>query len=617
MDRALNITESVNSAHSESADSVLLWLAVDPRFGLTEEQAEIRLGALGPNALETQISRSAWRAFAAQFSSIVIWLLAAAALVSALTGSPLEAIAIVIVLILNAVIGFAIEWQSGRALETLRRASRSTARVRRNGREHTIDAANLVRGDIFLLTAGDHVPADSRLIDSVNLRTDESTLTGESVPVEKSAAAVEKSTPLAERTSMVFLGTNVVAGHALAVVTGTGKDTEIGRVGQLLEGTSRQQTPLETRLGDLGKRLVYLVLGICLVVLAAGFIRGDDPWLVTKISISLAVAAVPEGLPAVTTLILALGVLRMAKASAIVRHLAAVETLGSTTVICTDKTGTLTENQMKVRQVFIPNGRLIELPVDEKNDRDDAVVERLLRVAVLCNQATFHPIEKESFGDPTETALLVMAHEFGVDVAEERARNQKISDVPFEAVTKRMIAVFDAGNAEHRALMKGAPSVVLDACQNYSTGATRTDESLDTESRNRFYQINETMAGIGLRVLAFADKTYESSSTGETGTGYTFLGFVGMSDPPRREVPAAIRGAKDAGIRVVMLTGDQLLTAQAIARELHLSEDNDVFALHSRDLIDADSEQLAEFASRAHVFARVTPEDKLRIVRAL
>lgn len=573
----------------------------------------MRLSAFGPNALERPLTRSAWRSFAAQFSSVVVWLLAAAALVSALTGSPVEAIAILIVLILNAVIGFAIEWQSSRALETLRRASRSTARVLRDGREHTIDAADLVRGDIVLLTAGDHVPADSRLIDAVNLRTDESTLTGESVPIEKSVAAVGKSTPLAERTCMAFLGTNVVAGHAAAVVTGTGKDTEIGRVGQLLEQTSRQQTPLERRLGDLGKRLVYLVLGISLVVLVAGFIRRDDPWLVTKISISLAVAAVPEGLPAVTTLILALGVLRMAKASAIVRHLAAVESLGSTTVICTDKTGTLTENRMKVRRIFFSDGRSIEVPFVQKAA---AAPERLFQVAVLCNQATFHPVEKESFGDPTETALLTMAHEFGVDVEEEREINQKISDVPFEAATKRMIAVFESGNAERRAMMKGAPSVVLNACEYYSDGPTKNDRPLDAASRDRFYKVNEAMAGAGLRVLAFADRTYDDTND-DSERGYTFLGFVGMTDPPRREVPEAIRLAKKAGIRVVMLTGDQLLTAKAIARELDLSEDHDVFALHSRDLVDVGSEGVAEFARRAHVFARVTPEDKLRIVQAL
>lgn len=618
MSQAKKALGLVSCPHSESTDSLLLVFAVDPQRGLTEGQTETRLAAYGLNALERPLTRSAWRSFAAQFSSIVVWLLAAAALVSAMTGSPVEAIAILIVLILNALIGFTIEWQSSRALETLRRASRATARVRREGREHTIDAAKLVPGDIVLLAAGDHVPADSRLIEAVNLRTDESTLTGESGPVEKSTAAVGKLTPLAERSCMAFLGTNVVAGHGLAVVTATGKETEIGRVGQLLEQTTLQKTPLERRLGDLGKRLVYLVLGISLVVLVAGFIRGDDPWLVTKISISLAVAAVPEGLPAVTTLILALGVLRMAKASAIVRHLAAVETLGSTTVICTDKTGTLTENQMRVRRIFLSDGRSIELPVDEDEDRDAVALERLFRVAVLCNEAGFHAIAKESFGDPTETALLSMAHELGFDVANAREINRKISDIPFEAVTKRMIAVFDSGVAKRRAMMmKGAPSVVLNACEYYSDGAAKNDQLLDNASRDRFYEVNEGMARLGLRVLAFADKTCDGGTPGVIDKGYTFLGFVGMTDPPRREVPEAIRRAKEAGIRVVMLTGDQLLTAEAIARELHLSEDHDVFALHSRDLIDVGSEGIAELARRAHVFARVTPEDKLRIVRAL
>ncbi|HEX6124119.1 MAG TPA: HAD-IC family P-type ATPase [Pyrinomonadaceae bacterium] len=609
--------------HSESAEALLQNLGVTKNHGLSATEAAGKLERFGSNALVRQLTRPAWRSFLAQFSSVVIWLLAAAAAVSAITGSLVESLAIVIVLLINAIIGFAIEWQSGRALEALRHSSRTTARVRRDGRDRTIDASELVVGDVILLTAGDHVPADSRLLEIANLRVDESSLTGESTPVDKSVTPVPERTPLAERISMAFLGTHVVAGHALAVVTGTGGNTEIGKVGRLLEQASDQKTPLERRLADLGKRLVYLVLGISLVVLVAGFVRGDDPWLVTKISISLAVAAVPEGLPAVTTLILALGVLRMARASAIVRHLAAVETLGSTTVICTDKTGTLTENRMTVREVFLSDGRSVDLAAEsagagERLDPDDdAHLTRLLLVAVLCSEATFHAPENEFFGDPTETALLAIASDLGVDVERSRKLNRKISEIPFEAATKKMTAVFEMDNSTCRAMMKGAPSVVLEACDRYLDD-TGIAEPLGRTKRESFRQINDVLAAKGLRILAFADKVCDIESAGsDADSDFTFLGFVGMTDPPRPEVPDAIRRAKDAGIRVVMLTGDQLVTARAIARELHLSSDNDISALHSRDLTDVDAPKVAELARTADVFARVTPEDKLRIVRAL
>lgn len=613
--------KKVNNAcvHAESTESVLRRMRSDPN-GLSTEEAKRRLKEDGRNTLEFRTDRSGWQIFVSQFTSIVVWLLAAAALIAILTGEPTEAAAITVVLLLNAAIGFFIEWQAGRALQALRRATPTTARVKRDGREQLIDASELVVGDLISLSAGDRVPADARLLEAGKVRADESSLTGESAPVDKSTEPVDVRASLAERSSMIFFGTKILSGRAVAAVIATGANTELGRVGRLLAQTPDTQTPLEHRLSQLGKRLVYVVLGISLVVLLAGYIRGDDPWLMAKVSISLAVAAVPEGLPAVTTLILALGVLKMAKASAIVRRLAAVETLGSTTVICTDKTGTLTENRMTVRAIFLSSNRMLQFgdhgkPSEGVEVLSDPVARRLLDVAVLCNEAALSDKTGESIGDPTETALLAAATGVGLDVGRERQLFRKVAEIPFDAATRRMTAVFQLSDSSMVAMMKGAPGVVMEASDSF-LDESGIERPMTPDARQRFDDANKEMAGRGLRVLGFGERP-GGTGTGELDAGYTFLGLVGMTDPPRPEVPAAIRQARDAGIRIVMLTGDQILTAEAIARELDITQEHDVFSFHSSDLTDLDDEGLADVARRAHVFARVTPEDKLRIVRAL
>ena len=602
----------IDVPHALSASETLEKLGINPKIGLDPSEAGRRLDRVGPNSLEQARGRSGWSILLDQFTSVVVWLLIAAAVVGFLTDSVLEGVAILVVLVLNALVGAAVEWRAGKALDALRRAARTTARVIRGGSESVIDSTGLVPGDVIIVSAGDRVPADARLIEAPNLRADESTLTGESFPVEKSVDAAEESVPIAERHSMIFLGTNIVHGRSLAVVTATGKQTELGRVGQLLHEAGETETPLEHRLADLGRRLVYVVLGIAAVVLAAGFLRGENVWLMAQVAISLAVAAVPEGLPAVTTLILALGLLRMARHSAIVRHLSAVETLGSTTVICTDKTGTLTENRMGVQEIYLADDRRVSLPVPSTPAVSEDLL-RLLQVGILCSEATFRSIEKDAIGDPTETALLLAADQLGVSVDEQRNKHRKVLEVPFDAASKKMTAVFERDGAESVAMLKGAPAVVLGSCSHFldSEGARLP---LDDRARERFLSTNEEMAGRALRVLAFADKQ-PAGGTSDLDEGFTFLGLAGMTDPPRAEVPEAIKKAKTAGIRIVMLTGDQLLTAQAIARQLRLSEDHDVVAIHSKDLNTGTS--LAELAKSAHVFARVSPEDKLRIVEAL
>ncbi|MFZ0062683.1 MAG: HAD-IC family P-type ATPase [Pyrinomonadaceae bacterium] len=609
--------------HAVEAQEVAAALGVEPARGLATSEVDQRRERYGPNSLQKIQPRPAWRLLIDQFKSIVIALLTVAAAVAWITSDVLEAIAILVVLVINALVGFFTEWQASRALDALRRQARTITRVRRGSSESTIDAAELVPGDIIILNAGDRVPADARLLEASRLQTEESALTGESTTVDKAVEPVAREALLAERRSMLFLGTAVAAGRAVAVVAGTGSNTELGRVGRLVATSTKERSPLEMQLGRLGQRLVYIVLAIAFVVMVTGWLRGDELWMMVEVGISLAVAAVPEGLPAVTTLILALGVLRMARQQAIMRRLTAVETLGSTTVICADKTGTLTENRMKVREYYLSDGRTIQVEGSECSAQGDELLERALRIGVLCNEASFQAEggdEAVTIGDPTETALLVVADALVLDVSHERAMHPKLAEQPFQASTKRMTTLHRRTDGQHFAALKGAPAVVLEACSTYATNGASSVRRMDPESRARFMKANEEMADRALRVLALAVKHFagetDSLTDEELESDYTFIGLVGMIDPPRPGVAEAIRMARLAGIRTVMLTGDQLNTGRAIARELGLG-DGEPKALHARDLIGADQDQLAELARTTDVFARVSPEDKLRIVAAL
>ena len=608
--------------HALEVDAALSSLDVDPRSGLTITEVTERQRRYGPNALQSIQARPAWRVLVDQFASIVIALLAIAAAIAWLMGDGAEAIAILVVLVLNAAVGFATEWQAGRALDALRRQSRTSSRVRREGFETTVDAEDLVPGDVIILNAGDRVPADARLLEAVRLEAEESALTGESTTVEKSIDAVPVQTTLAERRSMLYLGTAIAAGRAVAVVVSTGTATQLGKIGRLVATATKERSPLEIKLAHLGRRLVYLVLAIAAIVMVTGWLRGDGLWLMLEVGISLAVAAVPEGLPAVTTLILALGVLRMARQHAIMRRLAAVETLGSTTVICTDKTGTLTENRMTVREYYLSDDRRIEVEGGEASLENDQLLQQAVRIGVLCNEASFRAgatDETRTIGDPTETALLVVADALVLDVSNERAINPKVAEQPFQASTKRMTTLHRNTAGQHLAALKGAPAVVLDACSSY-VAANGERVALDAKAIAKFTVANEQMAKRALRVLGLAIKHFkdetEHSSDDALESGYTFVGLVGMIDPPRRGVAGAIKRARLAGIRTVMLTGDQLNTGIAIARELGLGG-KEPAALHGRDLINAEQNKLADLARNTDVFARVSPEEKLRIVEAL
>lgn len=609
--------------HATSSAEVLKALGADPTFGLTDIEVSARQERCGWNTVRSVRARAPWRIFVDQFRSLIVALLGVAAAVAWATGEPVQAAAILVVLALNTLIGFFTEWQASRALSALRRQTRMNTRVRREGRELMVDAETLVPGDIIVLSSGDSVPADARLLEAVDLRIEESTLTGESTPVEKNIRPTTVETALAERHSMLFLGTGVVAGRALAVVIATGVNTELGRIGELVAEAPIETAPLELRLAQLGRRLVLVVLGIAAVVTVTGWLRGDDWWVMMEVGISLAVAAVPEGLPAVTTLILALGVMRMARRHALVRRLPAVETLGSATVICADKTGTLTENRMTVREYDLSDGRTVEVHQCENINGTDELLQRALRVGVLCNEASFHANstpDKLTIGDPTETALLVMADALVLDVVGLRQQYPKLDERPFQAATKRMITLHQAGDAGRLAAIKGAPAVVLETCCAY-VAADGREECMDDETRSRFLTVNEAMADRSLRVLGLAEKRLKAFagplSDDELETGYTFLGFVGMIDPPRAGVAEAIRSAHRAGIRTIMLTGDQLNTARAIARELDLAGGDEPLALHARDLAINEPARLKRQVAEVDVFARVSPEDKLRIVEAL
>lgn len=619
---ALPTVSNETAWHALEAPDVSHLLGVDPKAGLTPKEVTERQLRYGPNALQRIQSRPLWRVLVDQFASIVIALLAIAAVIAWATGDNAEAIAILVVLILNAAVGFATEWQAGRALDALRRQSQTFTRVRRNGFESTVNGEELVPGDIIILNAGDRVPADARLLEALRLEAEESALTGESSTVEKSVDAITAPAPLAERRSMLYLGTAIAAGRAVAIVVSTGSGTELGKIGGLVATSSKERSPLEIQLAQLGRHLVYVVLAIAAIVMVTGWLRRDGLWLMVEVAISLAVAAVPEGLPAVTTLILALGVLHMAQQRAIMRRLPAVETLGSTTVICADKTGTLTENRMTVREYYLSDGRRVEIGDGETPLENDPLLEQAVRIGVLCNEASFRADatdETRTIGDPTETALLVVADALVLDVSHERDVHPKIAEQPFHTSTRRMTTLHRKVDGQHFAALKGAPAVVLDACSNYRSAEGNTSR-LDEEALARFTAANEQMANRALRVLALAIKHFETdtehSSEAALASGYTFVGLVGMIDPPRPGVAEAIRRAKSAGIRTVMLTGDQLNTGIAIARELGLGHDEPI-ALHARALVNTEPSRLADLARNTDVFARVSPEEKLRIVEAL
>ncbi|MEO8496772.1 MAG: HAD-IC family P-type ATPase [Planctomycetota bacterium] len=610
-------------------------LQTDGERGLSQSEVTRRLAQYGLNTLSQALERSALSILLAQFRSLIVALLMAATAIAVAMGEGIEAVAIVVVIVLNAAIGFFTEWKAQRALSALQKQAVSMAQVIRDGAASEIPAAELVPGDLVILAAGARVPADGRIIESQRLQIEESALTGESLAVTKTTEVLDdRDASLGDRLNMAFLGTTITDGRGRLLVTATGAQTEVGKIGMLIDEAVTRATPLERKLARLGRLLIVIVVALCAVIVGAGWLRGTtDFWHMLEIGLSLAIAAVPEGLPAVTTMTLAVGMQRMARMRALVRRLPAVETLGAVTVICTDKTGTLTKNEMTVC-VFALDQYRVDVtgagyePVGkfQMGDRqlDPLADERLtlaLRIGALCNDAKVDRNDGVDtvLGDPTEAALIVVAEKAGMKLATTSEEFSRLSEVPFDSVNKRMVTVHRTPQGQTIAFVKGSPGTTLAAstAQVRAAGVT----PLTPEDRERWEQTNEELAGAALRVLALGYRDLpEGYSEEDLARELIFVGLVGMIDPLRDEAKSAIATCRTAGIRTVMITGDQQATAAEIARQLGIDRDLDERSLrtvHGRELIDLDAAGWKLAVADAAVFARVSPENKLQIVEAL
>jgi Ca2+-transporting ATPase len=598
--------------------------------GLSEQQVcELRL-VHGYNELTEEPPVPAWKRFLRQFNELVIWILIVAAIIAGITGEMVDTVAILAIVLLNGMIGFLQEGRAEQALASLQKLSSPVAKVIRGGTLLSIPARELVPGDRIELEAGDNVPADARLIKTFSIQTQEAALTGESTPIEKDAGIVlPADAPLADRQNMVYLGTVVAAGKASAVVMATGMNTELGNIAGMLAREEPEPTPLQRRLAELGRVLVFVCLGLVAIVFLLHVARGGKLLEVFLISISLAVAAVPEGLPAVVTLTLALGLQRMVARNALIRKLPSVETLGSVTVICSDKTGTLTRNEMTVRSIVVgsgefqvsgtgyqPDGKfhsVAETPNDKVFPHE---LRLLLLIAARCNNAKLMPPSAENdqwqvIGDPTEGALLTLAMKGGTDISPNSFR--LIEQIPFDSQRKAMSVVVREADDTLAMYTKGAPEVVLSMCQ--SECIDEEERPLSEERRIAILHTNTLMADRALRVLALAYRPLNSDEGPFHEEQLVFVGLAGMIDPPREEVKEAVQHCATAGIRPVMITGDHPATARAVAEELGLLT-VDSRVVSGEDLEKLTDDQLAEAVERISVYARVSAEHKLRIVRA-
>jgi Ca2+-transporting ATPase len=602
--------------------------------GLSRSQAAQRRNAEGANVLETAERPAAWKILLRQFKSLLIWLLIGAAGFSAVIGEWTDCFAVLAIIVLNAAIGFYQEFSAEKSIAALHHLTAPQAHVWRDGKLVKIPASEVVRGDIIQLEPGDIVAADARLLEATSLRCGEAILTGESEPVSKDVEAiVEPDAPLGDRANMVFMGTTVVAGTAKAVSTAVGMNSEIGRIATLLGQTVETVTPLQKKLAGFGKLLVWTALAIVVALIAIGLVRNESPLTLFMTAVSLAVAAVPEGLPAVVTIALALGVMRMAHRRALVRTLPSVETLGSTTVICTDKTGTLTVGEMTVREICVANqtfhvtgegygtdGKILF----EGKEHGPAHAAQLLELAtVLAGSNNAHLTIEDNgrwklIGDPTEGAMLAAAHKAGARHDAIERELPKHHEIPFDADRKRRTVIRLMPGERLRAFVNGAPDLLLYYCTHVYT-ATGV-KPLTHMERDRIASVVSAMADRGLRVLgsAYRDLSGRSArhlSPNEIEREFVFVGLVGMQDPPRAEAREAVAHCRRAGIHVVMITGDHPKTALAIARELNIADANSL-VISGAELDKLSDDELRLRAPRVAVYARVTAEHKLRIVRA-
>lgn len=619
------------SWHMRHPEAIAAELHPDLVRGLTEQDAQARLSSEGANELPDPPAPSPLYLLLHQFTSVIIWVLMGAAVMSGLLQEWIDAGAILAIVLLNALLGFIQEFKAERSLAALRKLSVATARVVREGVVRAVPARELVRGDLIQVEAGDHVPADARLIYATNLFAQEAALTGESAVVEKSSALLSAETiPLSDQSNLLFLGTVVTAGKGRAIIVSTGSRTELGRIASLMQQRPSEVTPLERRLRQLGNVLLFLSLAIVAVVFVLGLLRDEPLAGMFLTAVSLAVAAIPEGLPAVVTIALALGVMRMVKRHVLVRRIHAVETLGATTVICTDKTGTLTKNEMTVTSLVV-GGHIVEVtgegyaPVGEfleagsKLSIPQPALLELLLASVLCNDAALKRQGDvwQILGDPSEGALLVAAAKFGLLKDQLEKDYPFLGEAPFDQERKRMTVVRELKTGAV-AFVKGAPDILLQCCTHRLT-SEGLHEPLDDLLRQRILAANDSLAAQALRVMGVARRSLPNNplcyDADDLERDLVFLGLVAMRDPLRPEVKAAMQTCREAGIRIVMITGDHKQTAVAVAGELGLIDDRGG-AISGSELDQWSDERLREGVDRLSVYARVTAEHKLRIVRA-
>ncbi len=624
--------------HSMEAAQVLKELDTDIHQGLTEDEAARRIERYGYNELRKEDKVSPFTIFINQFKNYLIIILLIATVLSAAVGEVVDAILILVIVIFCAVLGFVQEYRAGRALEALKKMLSPTITVLRGGKEEEIPSKDLVPGDILLLEAGDKIPADARLVENHSLRCDEAPLTGESLPVGKDIKSVVADAPVGDRKNMVFTGTTATYGRGKATVTSTGMHTEFGKIAEEVMAAKTERTPLEKRTEEIGKWLGIIAIGICFLVAGISIVRElmgggrvDLTFIITMVmfAVSLAVAAVPEALAAIVTGALAIGMHQMAKRNALVRKMPAVETLGCTTVICSDKTGTLTKGEMTVRKMFTM-GKTIEVtgagyapagefrgsgPIDISKSNS---FQMLLKGGILCNDSDLHEKEGKWLikGDPTEGALVVAAAKAGMHIHELRLENPRVEEIPFSSERKRMTTIHQMEDGKRMAFLKGAPEIVFERCSHIlEDGGMR---KLNDSDKAQILKMNEGMAKDALRVLGIAYRDVPDGiaySEDAVENDMVFVGLAGMMDPPREEAIEATKVCKQVGIRPIMITGDHKLTAVAIAKEIGIYREGDM-VLVGEELEKMSDEEFRKVVDRVTVYARVSPMDKLKIVKA-
>ncbi len=600
--------------YSKTKDQTLIDLETNEQNGLTDEIVSERLKQYGSNELATKQKRTLWQRIFAQINDVLVYVLIIAALISAFVGEWADASIIALVVVLNAVIGVVQESKAEQALEALKKMATPKAIVKRNGELKEIPSEHVVPGDIVMLDAGRYIPCDLRLIETANLKVEESALTGESVPVDKDAIyhpsmRSDEQVPLGDQKNMAFMSTLVTYGRGVGVAVETGMNSQIGKIATLLHEADDDMTPLQKSLAQVGKYLGFVAVAICIVMFLIGFLQGRDTLEMFMTAISLAVAAIPEGLPAIVSIVLAIGVQRMIKQNVIIRKLPAVEALGSVTIICSDKTGTLTQNKMTVTHFYSDNtyDRLESLNVN--NDAQRLLLENM----VLCNDASYN--NESQTGDPTEIALLVAGTTFNMQKDHLEKIHERVNEVPFDS-DRKMMSTVHMYNESYYSMTKGAIDKLLPRCTHiFKNGKI---EILTDSDKNQILKAAGAMSQEALRVLSFAFKQYDSNDVdiNHLEKSLIFIGLVGMIDPPRTEVKDSIKECKKAGIRTVMITGDHKDTAFAISKELGIAEEISEIMIGT-ELDNISDTELASKINHLNVFARVSPEHKVKIVKAL